>query len=179
VGSTLKDRRSPEIRAGQFRRVIGQFATGVTVVTTVHDGEMHGMTANAFMSGSLEPPLCVVSIARRAQMHGHLLRAGRFAVNVLAHDQADVAFHFAGSPDSRALIEMEWVNGLPLLRDACAHLAAETVTTHDCGDHTLFVGHLFHMDASNARAPLLYHESRFGTLIHRKDDQGVPGPEFW
>jgi flavin reductase (DIM6/NTAB) family NADH-FMN oxidoreductase RutF len=167
------------IDAVQFRKVMGQFATGVTVVTTARDGETRGMTANAFMAGSLDPPFCLVSVAKRANMHGHLTAAARFAVNVLAHDQSELALHFAGNPNPRAMIEMDWVNGLPVLRGACAHMAANVVATHDCGDHTLFVGHLFHMDTSNARAPLLYHESRFGSLVHRKEDQFFSGPEFW
>jgi flavin reductase (DIM6/NTAB) family NADH-FMN oxidoreductase RutF len=169
----------PEIDPVQFRKVMGQFATGVTVVTTLGGGKVHGMTANAFMSGSLEPPLCVISVAKRARMHKHLGASGRFVVNVLAHDQAHLAVHFSGRADPRLRVEMGWIDGLPMLSGALAHLAADVVDTQACGDHTLFIGQLFFLDAARARTPLLYHESRFASLVHRKDDDQVPAPEFW
>jgi len=175
-------RPRPDISASDaqhFRRVMGQFASGVTVITTLHDNEVRGMTANAFMSGSLEPPLCVVSVAKRARMHGFVSASGRFAVNVLAHDQADAAIHFAGRPNPKLRVDIDWVDGLPVLADASAHMAADVAAAHDCGDHTLFVGHLFHMDADKARQPLLYHEGRFGSLVHTREDAMVPAPEFW
>src|SRR5690348_11140779 len=81
-----------------LRRVMGSFATGVTVIVAEADGDIRGMTANAFMSGSLEPPLCVVSIAKRAHMHGHIAAAGRFSVNILSVAQEELALHFAGRP---------------------------------------------------------------------------------
>jgi flavin reductase (DIM6/NTAB) family NADH-FMN oxidoreductase RutF len=77
---------------------MGRFATGVTVIIAEANGETRGMTANAFMSGSLDPPLCVVSVARRAHMHNHLLAAKVFSVNVLAAGQEAYAGHFAGRP---------------------------------------------------------------------------------
>ena len=79
-----------------FRRVMGRFATGVTVVTTRIDAETFGMTANAFMAGSLEPPLCVVSINRAARMHARLLEAGHYGVSFLSQEQQHLAAHFAG-----------------------------------------------------------------------------------
>lgn len=177
--ATATDVGQLHIDSGEFRRVMGQFVTGVTVVTTVHDGEIRGMTANAFMSGSLDPPLCVVSIAKRAHMHELAKKAGRFVVNVLAHDQDDLAIHFAGRPRGDATIELRWIDGLPALRDALAHMAADIVAEHDCGDHTLFVGHLFHLDATENGRPLVYHQSRFGGLLHTRQDQVIPVPEFW
>lgn len=172
-------REPPHIDPREFRRVMGQFVTGVTVITTTHGGEIRGMTANAFMSGSLDPPLCVVSIAKRAHMHELAKQAGRFVVNILAHDQGDLAIHFAGRPRAGTTIELSWIDGLPALRDALAHIAARIVAEHDCGDHTLFVGHLVHMDAAGHGRPLVYHRSRFGDLLHTKQDQVIPVPEFW
>ncbi len=163
----------------EFRRVMGQFATGVTVISTIHDGEMRGMTANAFMSGSLEPPLCVVSIAKRARIHAVIGESRRFVVNVLAHHQSEVAIHFSGRPSSKAIVELGWIHGLPMLRDALAHMAADIVAEHECGDHTLFIGQLFHIDAGKFGQPLLYHQSRFASLLHSKQDQAIMVPEFW
>jgi flavin reductase (DIM6/NTAB) family NADH-FMN oxidoreductase RutF len=72
-----------------FRRTLGRFATGVTVVTTIHDGETHGMTANSFTSVSLSPPLVLVSVDNRARMQGVLAKSARYGISVLRADQRD------------------------------------------------------------------------------------------
>src|ERR1700678_2031463 len=79
-----------------FRKTMGGFATGVTVITVDATGGPHGMTANAFMSGSLAPPLCVVSVAKRANTHGMIVAARRFGVNILGQEQRDLALYFSG-----------------------------------------------------------------------------------
>src|SRR5580698_9273154 len=86
-----------------FRKTMGGFATGVTVITVDAAGGPHGMTANAFMSGSLTPPLCVVSIAKRANTHAMVVAAGRFGVNILGEDQRDLAIYFAGRSRSTSI----------------------------------------------------------------------------
>jgi len=80
----------------QFRNALGRFASGVTVITTEHEGRTHGMTANAFVSVSLDPPLVLVSVDNRAQMHQLLALAPRYGVSVLAEDQEMLSNHFAG-----------------------------------------------------------------------------------
>jgi flavin reductase (DIM6/NTAB) family NADH-FMN oxidoreductase RutF len=167
-----------EIDPRTFRRVMGRFATGVTVITADEGDHVRGMTANAFMSGSLEPPLCVVSVAKRAHMHALLETAERFGVNILADGQEDLSDHFSGRPDPRLTIGFERIDGVPVLAEACGRIAAEIVARHDCGDHTIIVGHVLHMDA-NDRPPLLYHAGRYGALIHRRTDHDVALPEFW
>jgi len=145
-----------------FRRVMGRFASGLTVITAQAGTAVRGMTANAFMSGSLEPPLLVVSVAHRAHMHDHLIAAGRFAVNILAEGQEDLANHFAGRLES---FEPKFVlvDGVPTLREACAMMIADVTATYACGDHTLFVGHI-HSMAADDRPPLIYHAGRFTSL---------------
>jgi flavin reductase (DIM6/NTAB) family NADH-FMN oxidoreductase RutF len=174
----MQQEGEPEIDPRLFRHVMSRFPTGVTVITASDAGEVRGMTANAFMSGSLEPPLCVVSVAKRANMHALLLEAKCFGVNVLADHQIELSDHFAGTPNPKLAIAFEMLAGTPLLRDACARIAAETAARHDCGDHTIFIGHILHMDA-NARPPLVYHGGRYGALIHRRGDHEVTMPEFW
>ena len=101
---------SADSRAQQqrlFRQVMGRFATGVTVITTRVDTETFGMTANAFMAGSLEPMLCVVSINHSAQMHARLRRAGHFGVSFLTQQQQHLAAHFAGRPLARLIPDFE------------------------------------------------------------------------
>ncbi len=106
------------IDAHQFRRVMGRFASGVTVVTATALGETRGMTASAFMSASLDPPLCVVSVAKRARMHALLMATDRFGVNILAEHQEAIARHFAGRPDPVLDVPFAVVDGVPVLADA-------------------------------------------------------------
>jgi flavin reductase (DIM6/NTAB) family NADH-FMN oxidoreductase RutF len=146
-----------------FRRVMGSFATGVTVITAEAKGEIRGMTANAFVSGSLEPPLCVVSVAKHTRMHAILLEAGRFGINILAADQEALARHFAGKPVTGLGDPFAHDDGVPVLADALARILAESTAHHDCGDHTLFVGLIQAMSADD-RPPLLYHAGRFGAF---------------
>lgn len=168
----------PEIDPTVFRRVMGRFATGVTVITAEHDGAARGMTANAFMSGSLEPPLCVVSIAKRAHMHRAMAAATHFGVSMLAEDQVAVSEHFAGRPDPRLVVDFERAGPTVVLLSACARIAAEVVASHDCGDHTIFIGHILTLDA-NERRPLLYHAGCYRDLDGKVLDAGIQVPEFW
>lgn len=165
------------IDPSHFRHVMGRFASGVTVIAANAAGEIRGMTASAFMSGSLDPPLCVVSVAKRAHMHAHLGAAGRFSVNVLAAGQENVAAHFAGSPRSWLQIDFLDAGGIPAVPGVSATITAVVAAMHDCGDHTLFVGHILSMVAEE-RPPLLYHASRFAALLPL-DEPAPLLPEFW
>jgi flavin reductase (DIM6/NTAB) family NADH-FMN oxidoreductase RutF len=169
---------APEIGPARFRQVMGRFATGVTVITAEAKGEIRGMTANAFMSGSLEPPLCVVSIAKRAHMHGTILAAGRFAVNMLAHGQDNLSAHFAGRPVPGLQPRFCHREDVPVLDDAGARIVTQLHASHDCGDHTLFVGRILHMEADE-RPPLIVHASHYASLMYAGDDADVPSVEFW
>ena len=158
---------------------MSRFPTGVTVVTAREGYGVRGMTANAFMSGSLEPPLLLVSVAKRAHMHAFMLGARRFGVNILAETHEQVSNHFAGLPNPRLDVEFEERHGAPLLRDACGRMAAEMAAQHDCGDHTIFVGHILYMDADD-RLPLLYHAGCYRNLDRDgRIDHAVSVLEFW
>ena len=87
------------IDPSDFRRALGSFASGVTVVAAETDGAVHGMTASAFISVSADPPLVLVSVSRGAHLHPHVLRSGAYTVSVLAADQAAWSTHFAGRTD--------------------------------------------------------------------------------
>lgn len=152
-----------EIDAPLFRRVMGRFASGVTVITAESGGEIRGMTANAFMSGSLNPPLIVVSVAKRAHMHPHLLAARRFAINILRAGQHEIADHFAGRSIAAHAPKFVYVGTVPTLAGVTTVITAETVATHECGDHTIFIGHIGTMSADDS-PPLVYHAGKFGAL---------------
>jgi flavin reductase len=154
----------PLFTAREFRNAMGQFATGVVVISTEIDGEPHAMTANAFMSGSLEPPLVLVSVACTARMHEKIRRAGAFGISVLAHVQDAVSQHFAGKPSERYEPVFERVGGLPVIEGAAVRLAAELRHAYPCGDHTLFVGEVKELMTSDTTAPLLFHAGRYGRI---------------
>src|SRR5580693_10682216 len=105
-----------------FRRVMASFVTGVTVITTQVRGELRGMTANAFMSGSLEPPLCVVSVGKKARMHAFLLESGHFGVNILARGQETLIGHFAGRPVEGIDPKYDYVGDTPLFAHAISSI---------------------------------------------------------
>jgi flavin reductase len=144
---------------------MGSFASGVTVVTTTVGDEVRGMTVSAFMSGSLDPPLCVVSIRKQARMHPLLIAAGHFGVSMLAKSQERISSHFAGAPVPNLIPEYTWAGRTPMLANATAAIAADITALHDCGDHTLLVGRIRHM-AAHGLPPLLVHEGRYAGVVH-------------
>jgi flavin reductase (DIM6/NTAB) family NADH-FMN oxidoreductase RutF len=155
----------------QLRDACGQFGTGVTVITTHCEDHDHGMTANAFMSVSLEPPLVAVSIAEKAKMLACIQKSGRFAVSVLAEGMEKLAWHFAGKPDPDLRDFFERRQGLPVIAKAAATFVTEVADEILAGDHTIFVGHVREMAYDPARKPLLFFRGRFGGLA-----DGHPAP---
>ncbi|HUQ51072.1 MAG TPA: flavin reductase family protein [Gammaproteobacteria bacterium] len=171
-----------------FRQVMGRFATGVTVVTTRLGDETFGMTANAFMAGSLEPMLCVVSINHTALMHSRLEQAGHFGVSFLSQEQQHLAAHFGGKRLERLVPDFELRGRTPILERAVAAVTADVVSTAACGDHTLFVGSINSLDFAEASRPLLFYGGRYARLDSRASlgstrsvaaVDGAPPPEFW
>ena len=142
-----------------FRRVLGNFATGVTVITTL-DAERRpaGLTANAFSAVSLTPPLVLVCVDRTSDTHDLIARAGAFAVNVLAADQEAIARRFAEDERARRFEGIEWRSGstgAPVLEHALAWLDCELHATADGGDHTIYIGRVRTADAREGE-PLLF-----------------------
>lgn len=168
----------PPIDAPLFRRVMGSFTTGVTVITAESDDAVRGMTANAFMSGSLAPPLCIISVAKKARMHELLEKAGHFGVSILARDQEAVSQHFARQGATEPDLAFEHIEGIPVLAGVTASLAAEIDTRHDCGDHTLFIGRIVGL-REYSRPPLVYHAGKYATLHYKKETPAVPAVDFW
>ena len=146
-----------------MRRTLGRFTTGVTVVTTASGGVVHAMTANAFTSVSLDPPLVLVSVDRRTRMHALLPDTRRYGVSVLASDQERVASHFAGRPLRDPGELFEWEGEVPFVRGAIAHVGCSLHAEHAAGDHTLYLGRVEHLD-SRPGEPLVFHAGAFGRL---------------
>ena len=157
---------------------MSRFTTGMTVVSATLDGRVYCMTANAFMSGSLEPPLCVIAIGCKTRMHAVLAQARHFAVSVLADDQEKYSRHFGGRPIDSLDAAFEQVDGTPLLAERLAGIAARVTDTHPCGDHSLFIGEIFYMNARPHGKPLVFYDGRYAALV-RRTSLAVPVPEFW
>jgi flavin reductase (DIM6/NTAB) family NADH-FMN oxidoreductase RutF len=148
-----------------FRRTLGMFATGVTVITRLIEEQVHGMTANAFASVSLEPPLVLVSVDRRARMHKLLHEGARYGISVLSSGQELLSDHFAGRTGESAVeARFEVVHETPLVEGALAHLVAKVVRSYWGGDHSLFLGQVEYARYEEGR-PLLFHGGRYERLL--------------
>ncbi|WP_020501044.1 flavin reductase family protein [Sciscionella marina] len=153
----------------RFRDAMGRFATGITIISTPTPAGPHCMTANGFMSVSLEPALVVVSIAKRAKMHDLLLASGVYGVSVLAADQESVSKHFSGRPDPDLAPRFEDHADVPLVPGALAQVGAEIVEARPVGDHTLFVGEVRHL-ADGVGEPLVFYAGRYRHLLSPSAD---------
>lgn len=167
-----------DIDGALYREVMGHFATGITVITTRVDGQEHGMTANAFMAGSLHPPLCLVSIRHEARMHGLLERSARFGVSVLGQEQQYLSNHFAGRPVPGLQPEFDMLVGVPVIGRAIAQIAAQVVERVECGDHTLFIGHIDEMQCT-PKAPLLFYAGRYARIDRDQPIEEFVPHTFW
>jgi len=148
-----------------FRNISGKFATGITIITTKDGEDTHGMTANGFMSVSLEPALILVSIGKQQKLHDLLLKSGRFGVSILNDKQENISNHFAGKFDKDLDLSFEEKGGTPLIPDALGYFVANVVSTHEEGDHTLFIGEVEVCGAGNHDAnPLLFYSGQYRLL---------------
>jgi flavin reductase (DIM6/NTAB) family NADH-FMN oxidoreductase RutF len=125
---------------------MGCFATGVTILTLDLEAEVHGMTANAFASVSLDPMLVLVCVDRRAATHAHLQAKKRFGINVLREDQRVISEYYARHERTHERAEQEagarfdrTALGTPMLRGALAYLECRLHSAQDAGDHTIFI----------------------------------------
>jgi flavin reductase (DIM6/NTAB) family NADH-FMN oxidoreductase RutF len=147
-----------------LRQTLGMFATGVTVITTAAGDQIHGMTANAFMSVSLEPPLVLISVDRRTKMC-HMLHEGQhFGVSVLASDQRDLSDQFAGRAPEGVEPAFEMVHETPLVEGSAAQFVSRVEKSYWGGDHSLFLGLVEYACYDDSAQPLLFHGGQYGGL---------------
>jgi flavin reductase (DIM6/NTAB) family NADH-FMN oxidoreductase RutF len=156
----------------EFKRALAQFASGVTIVTTVDpQGRPTGLTASAFTSVSLTPPMILVCVAHSSNSYPSLRAAERFAVNILSQGQDKLSNRFATSsipgPEKFEGVEFrKSALGLPLLDGAMVHIECTTAHAYPGGDHTIFVGQVesAHVADTPAAEPLLYYRGRYGRM---------------
>lgn len=159
---------APAVDTAEFRRIVGQFATGVTVVTTGIEGTIHGMTANAFASLSLDPPMVLVCVDLDAGLHELLPQSRTFAVNVLAEGQEDLSRWFASKRRPEGYDQFDgitwWpspVTGSPLLEGGLVYLDCEVADILKGGDHSIFLGGVRDLGELGGKAPLLWYEGSY------------------
>jgi flavin reductase (DIM6/NTAB) family NADH-FMN oxidoreductase RutF len=147
-----------------LRSTLGMFATGVTIITTRVGEQVHGMTANAFMSVSLEPPLVLISVDRRTKMCGLLHEGSTYGVSVLCESQSMLSDRFAGRPGSEgAEPRFDLIHDTPLVEGALAGFVSKVVRSYWGGDHSLFLGRVEYAHTGEG-APLLFHGGRYERL---------------
>ncbi|WP_313512574.1 p-hydroxyphenylacetate 3-hydroxylase reductase component [Pseudomonas sp.] len=149
-----------------FRRALGNFATGVTIMTANAGGRKVGVTANSFNSVSLDPPLVLWSIDKRSTSHSVFEQASHFAVNILAADQIDLSNQFARASDDKfaGIEHEEGSGGAPLFSDCAARFHCEKYQQLDGGDHWILLGKVTAFD-DLGRGPLLYHQGAYSSVL--------------
>lgn len=150
----------PVLSPRELRRCLGQYATGVAVVTYPTEDGPRGATINSFTSISVDPPLVMVSFARHTNAASHL-REASFVVNVLASSQLDVALQFAGKPQEG--LEVGWCSEavVPRLSGTVAWLECRPWATYDGGDHLIFLGKVVRHGSEARGDPLVFHRGQF------------------
>ena len=154
-----------------FRDVLGNFATGVTIITANDDGEQVGMSANSFTSVSLDPPLVAFCAAHTSTTYPRIRKAGHFCVNVLAEEQADIARMFSVRGIDR-FAEISWRpanSGAAIIDGDLAWVDCTIEAEHVAGDHVIVIGKVMACEAFAMRRPLLFFRGEFG--VERPEDE--------
>jgi flavin reductase (DIM6/NTAB) family NADH-FMN oxidoreductase RutF len=153
------------IEPTEFRRVLAHWATGVTVIATVtRAGEPRGMTASAFASVSLSPPLVLACVEQSADTYAALSEAGVFSINFLRTGMHDIAQRFAGDDTTGKFRDVAYrigASGAPILDDALAWVDCRVHAVHEGGDHRIFIGIVIDGGTTDGE-PLLYYRGRYG-----------------
>jgi flavin reductase (DIM6/NTAB) family NADH-FMN oxidoreductase RutF len=173
VSGIFPDHKVVTVTSADFRRARGCFATGVTVITVEHEGEVHGMTANAFTSVSLDPPLVLICVHRQNRTHEYLHAEQHFAVNILTENQRPVSEYYALPAVARSHEScvpghsFRTKRGIPVLDGSLACLECRLRETYPGGDHTVFVAQVEGIIAGEGE-PLLYFRGDYRAIGEAK-----------
>jgi flavin reductase (DIM6/NTAB) family NADH-FMN oxidoreductase RutF len=154
------------IDRNELRRVMGHFPTGVTVITTISkEGQPFGLTANAFTSVSLDPPLLLIAVDKKAESYPYFEESKVFNVNFLSDDQEALSRRFAvsGGDKFRGVAYRSGANGVPILEGALAYLECSLYATYEGGDHTIFLGEILQAETREAK-PLVFHRGGYKSI---------------
>ena len=156
-----------EFSGADFRAAVGTFATGITVITTRGEDHLFGMTANAFSSVSLDPPLILVCVIKGTTGAEAIEGNGIFAVNILSSEQEAISRYFASKDRPRGLEAFDEIphttaaTGSPVLEGAAGFLDCRLYATHDAGDHVIFIGEVLALGFDPSVDPVLFHSGRY------------------
>jgi flavin reductase (DIM6/NTAB) family NADH-FMN oxidoreductase RutF len=155
------------LTTSDFRKAMGAFATGVTIITVDLDGEVHGMTANAFTSVSLDPTLVLVCVDHSTRTHAHLHTKKRFGINVLGEDQRAVSEYYARPERTHEHAEAEagarfdrTSHGTPILHGALAYFECRLQSVQEAGDHSIFIAEVEDVVVGEGN-PLLFLRGKY------------------
>ena len=152
------------VDAAVFRAVMRRFATGVTVVSRMRDGQPDGMTVNAFLSVSMTPPLALVSIRRESMFARQTALGERYGVNFLAERQERLSAHFGGRRDDNLKPRFSDWQGVPLLDGSLAHIVARVTDIHPAGDHLLYIAEIEYLRCGADAPPLIFYGGHYKQL---------------
>lgn len=165
-GETLEvDGEEAQAKARLFRDVLGQYGSGVTVVTTISGGQPIGLTCQSFTSVSLDPPLVAFLPTKQSRAFSAIQRAGHFCVNFLSADQADVSNQMAGRSDDK-FAGIGWqpsASGSALLDGVIGYVDCTVHAVHEAGDHYIVIGKVVDLDVGVDADPLLYFRAGYRT----------------
>jgi 3-hydroxy-9,10-secoandrosta-1,3,5(10)-triene-9,17-dione monooxygenase reductase component len=159
----------------RFRTVLGQFCTGVTIITTIDDGEPVGFACQSFAALSLEPPLVLFCPTKTSRSWAAIERSGAFCVNVLAEEQQSTCARF-GSRDPDKFAGIDWTEsplGSPILTGSLAHIDCSLESVHDGGDHWVVFGRVSSLSEIREERPLLFYRGQYTGI---EPDKTVPAP---
>jgi flavin reductase (DIM6/NTAB) family NADH-FMN oxidoreductase RutF len=154
------------IDKNQLRQVMGHFATGVTIITTFNkDGQMHGLTANAFTSVSLEPPLLLISVDKKAESYPAFEESKVFTVNILADEQEALSRKFAVSGGNKfeGVAYRRGANGAAILDGTLAHIECTLYAAYEGGDHSLYLGEIQEAEVREGK-PLVFYRGGYRAI---------------
>lgn len=157
------------VNSKNFRHVLGKFATGVTVVTTLDSNQQAvGLTANSFSSLSLDPPLILWSIARSSSHYRTFKRCDAFAIHILSADQEHLSRRFSSKANDRFhdLSINAGFRGVPLIENTLARLECEQVAAYEGGDHVILVGEVKNLE-TNPDQPLVFFDGQYNALTNK------------
>lgn len=146
-----------------FRKAMGNFATGITVVTAKEEQEVRGITVNAFMSLSLDPPLIAISISNKANMQETLQAVDQFAISVLAEEQQELSMIFAKQKQADEAVAFDYLDGTPVIKDALVQLICQTESNVTAGDHTIFIAKVKEIQVTDGK-PILYFGGNYQNI---------------
>ncbi|MEV7007233.1 flavin reductase family protein [Streptosporangium sp. NPDC051022] len=165
----------------EMRRAMSLFASGVTVVTGIDEGEPVGFVCQAFASVSLEPPLILFCAGNQSRTWPRIRRSGRFCVNVLGEDQSDLCSRF-GSSRGEKFDGLDWEPsrwGTPGLHDVLLRVHAEVHDVHTAGDHDVVIGRVLETERGADRRPMVFYRGRFGVDHDRDAEPALFAPGLW